>query len=151
LAPFFSNQSTLGAIFACIFREFAQIFRDFAKVFTDFQRLFPDFHQIKTFGGALETPAPPPPTPLKPVIALCGSGTGTQPIPSCRTAQQVRALALRNADASVAAAVHRPTLLTGVVVFVRWCFVEKAEARIEIRKVAHALATQEKRLLLVGS
>jgi len=34
--PFFSNQTTLGAIFASIFRDFAQIFWDFAKVFTDF-------------------------------------------------------------------------------------------------------------------
>jgi len=37
----FSNQSTLGAIFARIFVEFAQIFRDFLKISTDFARIFP--------------------------------------------------------------------------------------------------------------
>jgi len=42
----FSNQSTLGAIFACIFRGFAQIFRDFARVFTDFAQIFLEFAQI---------------------------------------------------------------------------------------------------------
>jgi len=31
-APFLSNQSKLGAIFARIFMEFARIFRDFSKV-----------------------------------------------------------------------------------------------------------------------
>jgi len=30
----------------------------------DFQGFCPDFQQIKTFGGALATPAPPPPAPL---------------------------------------------------------------------------------------
>jgi len=63
-APFFSNQSRLGATIAHIFREFAQIFMDFVKVFrdfdqnsTDFQEFCPDFYQIKTFGGA-SAPSP---------------------------------------------------------------------------------------------
>jgi len=42
----FSNQSTLGAIFAHVFREFAQIFRDFARVFADFAQISTDFAQI---------------------------------------------------------------------------------------------------------
>jgi len=32
--------------------------------YADFQGCCPDFQQIKTFGGALAPPAPPPPTPL---------------------------------------------------------------------------------------
>jgi len=32
--------------------------------YPDFQGFCPDFQQIKTFWGALETPAPPPPPPL---------------------------------------------------------------------------------------
>ena len=42
-APCFSNQSTLGAIFARIFREFFKIFRDFAKVFRYFAQMFRAF------------------------------------------------------------------------------------------------------------
>jgi len=45
-APFFSNQSTLGAIFPRIFRESTQIFKDFAKAFTDFAQISTDFSQI---------------------------------------------------------------------------------------------------------
>jgi len=65
-----SNQSTLGAILARIFKEFAQIFRDFEKVFTNFAQISPDFVRIltKTFGGTLAPPAPQLPTPL--VIAM---------------------------------------------------------------------------------
>ena len=33
-APFFSNQSMLGTIFAHIFRELVKVFRDFARIFT---------------------------------------------------------------------------------------------------------------------
>jgi len=40
LAQFFKNQTTLGAIFARIFREFAQIFRDCA--------LRKGFHRLRT-------------------------------------------------------------------------------------------------------
>jgi len=69
------NQSTLGVIFACIFREFAQIFRDFARVFTDFAqisidfaRIFRDFARIftksKLLGVRSHPLHPPPPTPL---------------------------------------------------------------------------------------
>jgi len=47
-APIFSNQNTLGAFFANIFRYFAQIFRDFAKVFTDFAQISTDFARIFT-------------------------------------------------------------------------------------------------------
>jgi len=36
----------------------------FCRISTDFQGFCPDFHQIKTFGGALAHPTPPPPTPL---------------------------------------------------------------------------------------
>jgi len=39
LGIIFSNQSTLGVIFACIFGEFAQILLDFARIFTN--RLYP--------------------------------------------------------------------------------------------------------------
>jgi len=46
LGTIFSNQSTLDAIFACIFREFGWIFRDFAKVFTDFAQICLDFARI---------------------------------------------------------------------------------------------------------
>jgi len=51
-APFFLNQSTLGAILARIFREFAQIFPGF----TD---LFPGFSPNKTFWGSACTPCTP--------------------------------------------------------------------------------------------
>jgi len=46
LGAIFSNQSTLGAGFACIFKEFAQIFRDFVKVCTDFAQTFLEFARI---------------------------------------------------------------------------------------------------------
>jgi len=39
-APYFSNQKTLGAIFARILKEFAQNFQDFVKIFIDFAQLF---------------------------------------------------------------------------------------------------------------
>jgi len=39
-APFFSNQSMLGAISAQIFREFLKVFRDFARILWDFARIF---------------------------------------------------------------------------------------------------------------
>jgi len=39
-APFVSNQSMLGAIFAHIFREFSQIFRDFTRILRNFARIF---------------------------------------------------------------------------------------------------------------
>ena len=72
LGAIFSNQSTLGIIFARVFMEFAQIFSEFSKDYhicctdfhwfcSDFQRFRPDFHQIRTFGDAL---APLSPTPL---------------------------------------------------------------------------------------
>ena len=48
----------LGAIFAHIFRVSSGLQR-FSE---GFQRFCPDFLQIKTFGGALAPPAPPPPT-----------------------------------------------------------------------------------------
>ena len=48
LGAIFSNQNTLGAIFACIFGVFAQIFRDFAKVFIDFVQISLDFAVIFT-------------------------------------------------------------------------------------------------------
>ena len=35
-APIFQKQTTLGGIFACIFRYFANIFIDFARIFRDF-------------------------------------------------------------------------------------------------------------------
>jgi len=33
-------------------------------MFKNFAQIFRDFQQIKTLGGALAPPAPPPPTPL---------------------------------------------------------------------------------------
>jgi len=63
-APLFSNQSMLDAIFAQIFREFQKVLRDFRGFFPDFMGFLPDFHQIKTFGGAVAPPVPPPPTPV---------------------------------------------------------------------------------------
>jgi len=40
LGAIFSNQITLGAIFAHFFMEFAQIFRNFTRIFRDFVRIF---------------------------------------------------------------------------------------------------------------
>jgi len=40
------SQTTLGVIFAQIFRDFAQIFRDFAQIFRDFAQIFRDFARI---------------------------------------------------------------------------------------------------------
>ena len=52
-----------------ILRRFSHILPNFPQIFKGF---CPDFHQIKTSGGALALPEPPPPTPLaKP--ALCKS------------------------------------------------------------------------------
>jgi len=78
LGAILSYQSTLGTIFARIFREFAEIFRDFAAIFTDFaqisadfQGFCTDFHQIRTFGDALASPAFLPPTPLFEDLLTC--------------------------------------------------------------------------------
>jgi len=40
LGTFFSNQSTLGAIFARVFSEFAKVVKDFAHISADFARIF---------------------------------------------------------------------------------------------------------------
>jgi len=53
-APFFSNQSMLGPIFAQICRKFVKVLRFFLNFFVGF---CPDFHQIKTFGDAVAPPA----------------------------------------------------------------------------------------------
>jgi len=50
--------------FAQIFRDFLNVFTNFAQIFTDFPGFCPHFHQIKTFGGELAPPEPPPPAPL---------------------------------------------------------------------------------------
>jgi len=73
----------LGATFARIFREVAQIFMDFAKVFTDFAQIprflpgfsgiLPGFSPNQNFGGAIASPASPPPTPL-PAVIFSASG-----------------------------------------------------------------------------
>jgi len=69
---FFSNESTLGTIFACIFRDFVyQIFRDLvkvSKVSIDFAQISADFAWVsqillrfspnENFWGALAPPAP---------------------------------------------------------------------------------------------
>jgi len=55
----FLSQTTLGAIFAQIFRDFAWMFRDFAQICRDFANIFRDFAQIFD-----KSPAPPPLTPL---------------------------------------------------------------------------------------
>ena len=70
----FSNQTTLGPIFARILRKFAQIFRGFAQVFTDFAQIstdlpifsgiLPGFSPDQNFWGCACTPAPPLPTSL---------------------------------------------------------------------------------------
>ena len=56
-APFFSNQSMLGAIFAHIFREFVKVFRDFAW----FLGILPGFSPNQHCWGGLALP------PLTPV------------------------------------------------------------------------------------
>jgi len=66
-SPFFSNQSTMGAIFARIFREFAEIIRGFTKVFTYFAQIstilsvfwgiLPGFSPNQNFWGCTCTPA----------------------------------------------------------------------------------------------
>jgi len=53
----FSNQKTLGAIFAHTFTEFVKVFRDFALMLKDFK-------PNQNFWGVLALPAPPPPTPV---------------------------------------------------------------------------------------
>jgi len=45
-APFFSNQSMLGAIFAQIFREFVKVRRDFSRILWDFAQILWDFARI---------------------------------------------------------------------------------------------------------
>jgi len=46
LGAIFWSQTTLGAIFARIFRDFAQVFRDFAQIFRDIAQIFRDFARI---------------------------------------------------------------------------------------------------------
>jgi len=60
--PVFQNQTTLGAIFARVFKWFAEIFsyfanifKNFAQIFTECARIFRNFRQIKTFAGELAT------------------------------------------------------------------------------------------------
>jgi len=65
---------TLGANFSKSNKRWAPFLPRFSGILpscSDFQGFcptlqgfFPDFQQIKTFGGALWPPAPPPPTPL---------------------------------------------------------------------------------------
>jgi len=55
-APFFSNQSKLGAIFARIFKVFAQIFGDFGRVSQILQTL-PEFSPNQNFWGCACTSA----------------------------------------------------------------------------------------------
>ena len=57
-APFFSNQSMLGAIFAQIFKEFVKVLRDFSQILWDFARIF---IRLKLLGMRLH---PLPPTPV---------------------------------------------------------------------------------------
>jgi len=83
LGAMFSNQTTLGAICARLFRDCAQIFRDFSRIFKDFAQIFKDFAWIfrdfshifdksKVLGVRLHPPTPPPPTPLcKTVTKYC--------------------------------------------------------------------------------
>jgi len=46
LGAIFRSQTSLGAIFAQIFRDFAEIFMDFVRIFRDFAKIFRDFAQI---------------------------------------------------------------------------------------------------------
>jgi len=64
LSANFSNQATLGVIFAQIFSDFAKVFTDFSQISMDFAWIFRDFARIitkSTFVGALK---PPPSIPL---------------------------------------------------------------------------------------
>ena len=66
LGAIFSNQSTLPflPVFQGVCPDFQGFCESFNRFCPDVQRFCPDFHQIKTWGGALAPPAPPPPTPL---------------------------------------------------------------------------------------
>jgi len=60
LGAIFSNQSTLGIIFARIFRDFAQIFREFVKfsqILPRFLGILPEFSPNQNFWGYTCTPA----------------------------------------------------------------------------------------------
>jgi len=67
LAPFFSNQSRLGATLlrvSGIYEGFQKFYPQFHGFCPDFKELSPYFYQIKTFRGALAASSPPPPTPV---------------------------------------------------------------------------------------
>jgi len=63
-ALFFEVKQRWAPFLSIFSRNFAQIFRIFSRFSAYFQGYFPDFRQIKTFGGCVCTPAPPPPAPL---------------------------------------------------------------------------------------
>jgi len=46
LAAIFSNQTSLGTIFAQIFRGFAKVFTVFTQIYTAFARIFKDIARI---------------------------------------------------------------------------------------------------------
>ena len=46
LGAILSNQTSLGAIFAQIFRDFAKVFTEFIQIYTNFVRIFKDFSRI---------------------------------------------------------------------------------------------------------
>ena len=46
LGAIFSNQTSLGTIFAQIFRDFAKVFTEFIQIYTNFARIFKDFSRI---------------------------------------------------------------------------------------------------------
>jgi len=50
--------------------RFSGSFRRLSVICPDFMGLCPDFHQIKTFGGEVAPPAPPPSTPMDPFLNL---------------------------------------------------------------------------------
>jgi len=50
--------------YANLGRRFLKLINVDCYFYPDFQGFCSDFQQIKTFGGALATPATPPPTPL---------------------------------------------------------------------------------------
>ena len=51
-------------IFSGVCSDFQRFCEGFQRFCPDFHGFCSDFHQIKTFGGALAPPAPPPPAPV---------------------------------------------------------------------------------------
>jgi len=61
--------------------DFQGVLEGSQKFFPDFRAFYPDIHLIKNFGGAVSSPASPPPTPVAGGIPAfsCRSGTFSMP------------------------------------------------------------------------